>query len=319
MTRNADAGSDLKYVFGQPDLVLGARRTLDEVVASGIPERAVQLAKEIAAAQPDVVSLQEVTTWSAGPFGQLTVLYDQLELLLKALSSRNLNYEVVVANDLMDAQAPAAADFSLFVRIQDRDVILVRTNRPNLTASNPQKGRFSATLVVPTPLGPIPVPRGWCSVDLTLNGVTVRVFDTHLEGLFPPPFDTTGLQLAQASELVGIMSSWNGPAVVGGDFNSNANRGIDHSGVTDLMIAAGFTDTWTANSAAGDGNTWPLHDEDPSSAVSQPYERIDLIYSRNLRILTVKLVGEKPSDRDAAGRWPSDHAGVEATLQAGRQ
>src|SRR5258706_10178910 len=134
---------------------------------------------------------------------------------MTALADRNLHYQAVVTNDLMDAQAPAAADFSLFVRMQDRDVILVRTNGPNFAVSNPHKGLYAAFVTVPTVLGPIPVPRGWCSVDVEVNDLKFTFFDTHLETLFPPPFDTSALQLAQAGELIGIMNAATGPVLIG--------------------------------------------------------------------------------------------------------
>jgi endonuclease/exonuclease/phosphatase family metal-dependent hydrolase len=317
LTRNMDAGSDLKYVLGQPDIFAGTQLTLEEVVASGIPERAEGLAAEIAAEQPDLIALQEVTTWSSGPYGHTTALYDQLNLLLTALARRNLHYEAVVVNDLMDAQAPARTDFSLFVRIQDHDVILARSDRPHFSVANPRKGYFTYTVTIPTVLGPIAVARGWSSVDVNVNDSVFRFFDTHVENLYPPDFNPA-LQFAQVGELIGIMTSDGLPVVIGGDFNANADAGPDHSGVTELIEAASFTDAWSAHHGAGSGKTWPLHDEDPSSAASQPYERIDLIYARDIGVLDVRRIGDQLSDRTASGLWPSDHAGVLAVLQVGK-
>jgi endonuclease/exonuclease/phosphatase family metal-dependent hydrolase len=317
LTRNMDAGSDLKYVLGQPDIVLGTRLTLEEVITSGIPERAARLADEIAAEQPDLIALQEVTTWSTGPYGNTSVLFNQLDLLLVALANRNLHYEAVVANDLMDAQAPTVDDFSVFLRIQDRDVILAKTDRPHFSTSNPQQGQFAAMLVVPTALGPVAVPRGWSSIDVSVNEAVFHFFDTHVESLYPPSFNAA-LQFAQVGELIGILTASSVPVAIGGDFNANADAGPDHSGATDLVPAAGFIDAWSANHAPGSGKTWPLHDEDPSSAVMQPFERIDLIYARDIGVVDVRRVGDQLSDRTSGGFWPSDHAGVEAVLQVGR-
>ena len=56
------------------------------------------------------------------------------------------------------------------------------------------------------------------------------------------------------------------------------------------------------------GLTWPLYLEDIYAGPSFPFERIDLIFVRNLAILDVALVGNNTT-------FPSDHAGVVATLR----
>ena len=89
MTQNMDAGTDLGFVLalGVPQ---GVDLTLAEIQASHIPERADLLAAQIAAEQPDIVALKEVTLWRVGPTPETATqtLYDQLELLLSALSDQ---------------------------------------------------------------------------------------------------------------------------------------------------------------------------------------------------------------------------------------
>ncbi len=66
MTQNVDDGTDFGPLFGAvtlDTLTTVVADTYSEVQASNIPERAATLAGEIAATQPDVVGLQEVSLW----------------------------------------------------------------------------------------------------------------------------------------------------------------------------------------------------------------------------------------------------------------
>ena len=315
MTRNMDAGTDFGFVFGATDLqtlVQGTQATFAEVEASKIPERAARLADEIAAQRPDLVALQEVTLyWTRTPGGSPTVIDDQLESLRAALATRGLSYTLVVVNELMAAEAPLSAD--LLFGILDRDVILVRTG---IDASNPQAQRFSdaATFVLHTPGGDVPAWQGWASVDVTISGKTFRFVDTHLQSAFRGVPQTLQAQIAQGGEVVQAVNSTGLPVVLCGDFNANADPGPEHYPTTDLILAAGFTDAWRVTNA-DKGNTWPLHQEDPFHPLAGPYERIDLIFARGVRVVSAERTGHQLSDRTASGLWPSDHAGVVAVIE----
>src|SRR5437763_15195214 len=70
MTRNMDSGTDLRFIFAAtdfPSFVSAMAATYAEINASNIPARASRLADEIAATQPDLIGLQEVTLWRRGP------------------------------------------------------------------------------------------------------------------------------------------------------------------------------------------------------------------------------------------------------------
>ena len=68
MTRNLDEGTDFGYIqavaAGKLDFATAVGLTYAEVVASDVCGRAARMADEIAAAQPDVVSLQEAAVWT---------------------------------------------------------------------------------------------------------------------------------------------------------------------------------------------------------------------------------------------------------------
>jgi hypothetical protein len=83
MTRNMDAGTDFTLVaFAKSpnEFAAAVGSTIKEVLQSKIPARAIRLASEVAKAKPDVIALQEVTTWKIGS-GRNAVKLDQLDLL----------------------------------------------------------------------------------------------------------------------------------------------------------------------------------------------------------------------------------------------
>jgi endonuclease/exonuclease/phosphatase family metal-dependent hydrolase len=94
-----------------------------------------------------------------------------------------------------------------------------------------------------------------------------------------------------------------------GDFNS-----LPDGPTYAALRAAGFDDAWTrANPGAADGFTCCYREllDDPADALRA---RIDLILTRgNLVATEAFLVGHAPTDV-RSGLWPSDHAGVVATL-----
>jgi hypothetical protein len=153
MTRNIYLGGDitrpiraaLDRTGQQGVLALGhANHELRQVVdRTDFVTRSRLLAEEIAAAQPDLVGLQEVALWRRGPM-QLNsggapdateVDYDFLAILLADLASRGVHYQTVHVQQESDVEAPAftgnpfagTAGSAEDVRLTDRDVILVRS------------------------------------------------------------------------------------------------------------------------------------------------------------------------------------------------
>ena len=264
--------------------------------------------------QPDLVALQEVTTLRIGPFGgpATTVVADQLESLKAALFARGLHYAPVAIQQNADVEARAVdQSFDFFdVRLTDFDVMLARTDLPvsEFHLENVQAQHYTATLVFPTVLGTsIPFPRGWIAVDAKLRGKEYRAVTTHLETL------NLDIQAAQALELVNGPVISDLPVVLAGDLNSDAdNPDPAQSPAYHILVNAGFQDLWTAVHPGDPGFTWPLHGEDPPTAVSSPNQRIDIILTRGDQIAdrSAVLVGNTLSDLTASGLWPSDHAGV---------
>ena len=150
---------------------------------------------------------------------------------------------------------------------------------------------------------------GWGSVDVTLRGQTFRFINTHLE----PEGPLNAIQVAQGNELLNGPANTSLPVILVGDFNSRA----DGTGTPTYnnLIGAGFKDAWSTTHPGELGNTWS-HDADLLNTTVNLTRRLDLVlYRNNLCALDADVVGDELSDHTPSGLWPSDHAGVVATLR----
>ena len=311
MTQNMDAGTDLLWFFVPGlDPISAAQLTYQELLASNFRGRAELLADQIVKQQPYLISLQEVTLWQTiSAIGETGVLADQLDLLMEALAARHQQYKVVAGQDLTDIAAPLG-DGS-YVRFLDRNVILARTDlkKSELKLSNVRSGIYEAT-IAPVPGFPEAL-NGWLSVDAKIRGKSLRFFSTHLES---PVSQDDPTQVLQGQELIAIMQQSKLPVILAGDFNSDASGlgiGPDQTPTAAMIVEAGYADAWQTLHPEELGLTWPFYLEDIYAGRSDPFERIDLIFARNLEILDVEVVGDNSP-------FPSDHAGVVATLQIGK-
>lgn len=291
--------------------------TFQGIQATKPAERAAAVADEIAKARPDFVAIQEATILRTGASAPATtVVSDQLQLLLDALAARGLRYEAVLIVPNQDAEAPSTLGFD--IRITDRTTIIARRNgdSDDVKLSNIQVQEFLANQVFKTAVGVSVVEtRGWGSVDVTMRGGTFRLVTTHLTTPVPGPTPAATQQL-QAAELVHSALNTSLPVVVVGDFNVTADSGVDPTFATyQLLIGAGLIDLWPQKGGSDPGFTC-CQDATLLNPVSQLSHRVDLVlYRGNFTPLDIFLVGNTPADRTPSGFWPSDHAGVVATLR----
>jgi endonuclease/exonuclease/phosphatase family metal-dependent hydrolase len=254
LSRNLYLGGDLFSIVAAPDPATAFVLTYGvwtNVQATNFAARAPLIANEIAAANPDVVALQEVTIWRTGaplvcaPDGSglpvvnspqaSNVQYDYLQLLLTALQAKGLTYEVARKTQSIDAEFcaidPTGTVAPLDVRYTDQDVILVKAG---LATANADGGTYAAYVPFPIPGTPVVIPdrRAWNKVEVQKDGQWYRVFETHLEVQeipTPPGTPPFVFQLAQAGELVGsqvVPARVRNPipTIVVGDFNSQAEQ-----------------------------------------------------------------------------------------------
>jgi endonuclease/exonuclease/phosphatase family metal-dependent hydrolase len=175
----------------------------------------------------------------------------------------------------------------------------------------------------------VTIPRGWGSVDAKVDDGTFRFINTHLEpeSLINPLVNE--IQVAQGNEILSGPANTDLPVIMAGDYNSRA----DGTGTQTYsnLIKAGFSDAWTTTHPGELGNTWG-HAEDLRNDTVRLTQRLDLVLFRDgtredgLCAVDADIVGDELSDRISipdptkpAGPplllWPSDHAGVVATLR----
>jgi len=320
MTRNLYHGFDPASIIAAPaaQIPFAAAAAFNMVQASKPAERAAAVAREIVRNRVDLVGLQEATLIRKGPL-QLPpnpatflpateIVSDNLELLLDALERLGERYHVVAIVPGLDAQLPTVLGFD--ARVTLRDVIIARSDNSGLKLSNVQTQAFLVNRTFPTASGiALPNPRGWISVDVEKDGRKFRFANTHLEEPHP-------VQVPQAHDMINGAGNTTLPVVFVGDFNVVANNGLDPTfPVYQKFINAGFVDAWPLKRAPDPGLTYGQA-ANLLNPTSQADRRIDLIMFRGaIQVVDIRLVGEKPSDRTPSGLWPSDHAGVVATLK----
>jgi endonuclease/exonuclease/phosphatase family metal-dependent hydrolase len=325
MTQNMDDGTDQTYIIavltGQiPGFPLESAvdLTFAELQASDFAGRAGLLAEQIADRKPELVALQEVALWRFGPTPDTatTVLYDNLELLLLALTNLGVPYDVVAVNRLSDL-ALSGDQIGGALRFTDRNAVLVRSDLrlPSFHLSNVHARTFDAAF----PFEGLTITAGWISADVHMGNRKFRFVTTHLESPIAGVPEATDVQIAQAQELIHELRNLTIPVVICGDFNSDANHagGVEDTPTVDLIQAAGYADSWRVHHGADTGQTWPLFLEDqfpapPFFAPSEPFERIDLFFSKDMVVVGSDLVvipapGTPP--------FASDHAGVIAVYR----
>ena len=305
LTQNLYFGVDLVPLLGLTDrcaLEVAANALFDQVGPAGtnLPARAAAIAHEIALRAPDLVGLEEAAVWTRG-----TVSYDFPALLVDALCNvEHVCYSPVVVQLNADVLVPADADCPAGlepVHLADHDAILVRDGSP-VRVQRTDEGHFAAALTIPTAIGPFPVPRGWVAIDARLGDVRFRFVDTHLEAFADPIRDQQALELLLGPTLVPR------PVVAAGDFNLDPTTPAYR-----LTRAFGFADAWRRVHPRDPGFTC-CQDADLRNHHSKLDERIDFVFVRGgLSPTAAALVGATRAER-VDGLWPSDHAGVAATL-----
>src|SRR6267154_994164 len=108
MTYNVDEGTDFLEVQSATnfnEFLIAVGQTITQVRATNPPVRMQAVAKQIIAAQPELVSLQEVDQWFSGPFNPLTgqcspttLEFDMLQELVDALKAQGAHYEIAGAS-----------------------------------------------------------------------------------------------------------------------------------------------------------------------------------------------------------------------------
>lgn len=80
------------------------------------------------------------------------------------------------------------------------------------------------------------------------------------------------------------------------------------------IVNASFKDAWNLTHGPALSLTC-CQDENLKNIASKLSVRYDLVFVKGLSVLDARAVGDKSIDKTPSGFWPSDHAGVIATLR----
>jgi endonuclease/exonuclease/phosphatase family metal-dependent hydrolase len=308
------------------------------ILATKPRERAAAMAAEIAKQRPDFVALQEAWKLTVGG----VVVEDLLDFVIDELKALGQPYELARAgtvNGFVNKEDLDSAPFGLTgssrIQLTDRDAILMRTDVDIATIGvEPKLFTLPITLTLSTGLQP-PQPQqikinifgGYVSVDAIIRGLPLRFVSVHLI----PDADTIPFHTAELLNNE-VLAHPTRTLVFGGDFNTTADDPSNPSFVIyQTLINAGLTDAWKVLHPNQPGFTCcqapdllnkrsnldlppcPPGSTDPN--LTCPH-RIDLILFRGFAgVDNMKVFGDLPSDRTPSGLWPSDHAGLVATLR----
>jgi endonuclease/exonuclease/phosphatase family metal-dependent hydrolase len=312
MTRNIYVGTDVDAIIAGGDINLA----LQTLIATNFPERAQAFADEIALSNPDVIGLQEVSElFVSTPALPADMDVDYLDILMSVLSANGLDYVVVgeILNTDASIDVPEAA---FHAELRDYDVMLARKD---VAVSHVETANYIARLIVPG----FEIIRGYVAADVVVHGRSYRIVNTHLEP-FIPGYPGDQLQVQQAAELLDILSGNSMPTIMMGDMNTMDSAGP--IGDTYRMLSSDFVDVWTKKSGhVNDPGETCCEASDLLNSPSTLNRRFDLILFRSdlpnhgndgLGSVFARVVGNQESDRTIpSGLWPSDHAGVVATIR----
>src|SRR6516164_4386659 len=302
LTQNMYIGADLTPIALAktfPQFQDAITTVTQNIVATKPAERAAAMAAEIAKQRPDFVALHEAWMLTTGGFKM-----DLLKSVLEALKALGQPY-ALVGGGTVNQEDLDLTSFGVNFHLTDRDAILMRTD-VDILIIGVQSQQFPTAITLPPPFNQITIHGGYVSVDAIVRGRPLRFVSVHL---IPNP----GTILAHTHELLQLAANTTTlPLVFGGDFNTTADDPSNPSYVIyQTLTNAGLTDAWNPRRPG------PTCCQDPSllNARSKLDQRVDLILLRGaFAVENINLIGSKPSDRTPSGLWPSDHAGIVATL-----
>lgn len=322
ITYNVDEGTDfleVRQATNPVQFLIAVGQTITQVRATQPRERMKAVARQIIDAAPALVSLQEMDQWFSGPFdpvtsacGPMTLEFDMVQDLLDALADQGAHYTLAVRQQqfaIPPIPGLIVPSNFLCAAVVNYVVLLARTDlKPSrLQWSNPQSGTYQHTLFFPTPLGTLPLPRAWVSVDATFNGEAFRFIGTHLESADPTLRRLQGVELRAGPGMTPL------PIIIAMDSNAQAAPLPLDTAYVDF-IGAGYQDVWAERVPSAEGFTC-CQTQLVNNADSQLTQRTDLILTHGpIKAQSVALFGAEPRDKTSSGLWPSDHAGVTAQL-----
>jgi hypothetical protein len=237
---------------------------------------------------------------------------DFLAILQDALAARGLHYVVAATSDNISVHLV----FGL-VNLVDHDALLVDADRVTVNAAGGKQFNVNLGDVAPG----VALNRGWVWARTTIDAEAVTFASAHPEANLAtaPVPQLEQIRAAQVGEMIATLAG-DARVVLMGDLN-------DHPGspMYALLAGNGYSDTWTAlHPGGGAQGLTCCHKTDLSDAIATFDQRIDYIWTRGVARDDGKVRGSierfglVPADRltgPAYSIWPSDHAGLVASLK----
>ena len=313
MSRNMYIGADVDQVVRalatNGDVTAALQSALTQLQRTDFPTRMQGIADEIALNRPGVLGLQEayvldVDLASLG-MGEGTIHLDFLGALRAALAARGLNYVVAGVSNLTDANLAGGA-----IHLVDHDALLIDPAHVTLTGSV-TTSTFTYNLPA---LASLSLLRGYIAQPAIVEGVPALIVNSHTESGWDEGLRE--LRAAQAMELAAVTEGVPN-VILMGDLND-----IPGSLLHAVLAGAGLTDVWAAMRPDVPGYSC-CQSADLSNRLPALDQRIDYVWTRGFTGPSgalqghVTLTSDTPSGllNGAFGMvWPSDHAGLVATL-----
>ena len=136
--------------------------------------------------------------------------------------------------------------------------------------------------------------RGVAQVAISVNGVNVNLFSTHVD------YDNAAWRTAQIKEAIQWIGSFAEPRIVMGDFNTVPGTS-DYS-----LMATPYQDSWVAAKSAGTATSYN------TSGATHGASRFDYVFYS--RVVAVSLQSVNVPDTRVNGVFASDHDPVVAVF-----
>jgi hypothetical protein len=239
MTRNLYLGADVTVALDLlPDMPAAAQFMWDQVTATDFTKRAPALAADVVGTHPDVIGIQEATTWicRSGLFSDTRTVYDFTQQFLDATAAAGVPY-VLASSGGTTASNPGYTipPIPFLTRIHDpatfqplfnaddaecgfiiADALAVRADLADKVLAAGTNDYSAKAVIVPLVFT---IARGNAWADIEIEGTAVRFVSTHLESIWEP--DQVPTSARQAADLTGQLAATSMPLVVMGDFNSD--------------------------------------------------------------------------------------------------
>lgn len=296
---NLYLGADLSMVLGErprSELDSNVAEVQRQLLATSFPHRAAFVARSLVERRVDLIGLQEVCCWSLAK----EEMWDFTAILQSALCDAGAEYETVseVATFSGEGELPVEGE-AVPVQVRGSNVVLRRVDS-RVRVVEEGHGLFDQALRISS-LGErqVAIARGWCGVRCEVGDHELAFVDTHTEAYDPASRNLQRDELLRACETMGD------PLVLVGDFNATPAQ---------VGMPADFVDAWSVN--GDDPGYTCCQGPDLTNDESLLDERIDYVWVRGAAtVVAAGRLGAERALRDAAGMWPSDHAGVHAVVQ----